>query len=120
MNREILFKAKRADNGEWIEGYGVVLIPNLASIIHRQGINLMHHTEVIPSTVCQFTGRYDDNDIKVFEGDKCYDILNNVLTVEWNDDTCQWQFDDGTPINNEERYGCYISVFSNIHDEVKP
>ena len=67
MNREILFRGKRADNGEWVYGYlyqdGLIgcnifqTKPHLAAYI------------VDPSTVCQFTGLTDQNGVKIFDGD---------------------------------------------------
>ena len=68
--REILFKAKRMDNGEWVEGYyiGPVSVLNVHEIcdIHdTTGTRL----EVDPSTVCEYTGLTDKNGKKIFEGD---------------------------------------------------
>ena len=57
--REILFKAKRVDNGEWVEGYytGVYDTPCIDYL--KNGIP--HTVCVLPETVSQFTGLTDKN-----------------------------------------------------------
>lgn len=108
--REILFKAKRKDNGEWVEGgyrhekigeylTAVFIIENLTS-----GVSETHRVD--PETVCQYTGLNDSNGTKMFEGDIIkyadrYDYECYVESLE----------------NPEEYEGCdYSDIF--ITDEV--
>lgn len=75
MNREILFKAKRIDNGEWVEGYYVV-IDNVHYIYTGKQENrglyvLAERREVDPETVCRYTGMTDKNGKAIWENNKC-------------------------------------------------
>lgn len=74
--REILFRAKRLDNGEWVEGYLYRLEETLNPFImckNRNGESF----EVDPSTVCQYTGLTDKNGKHIFEGDKITMIFSH-------------------------------------------
>ena len=76
--REILFKAKRMDNGEWVHGY-IVRHPSAVQIgesspwyIHVPPIDPDDSGGVFnvnPETVCQYTGLTDKNGVKIFEVD---------------------------------------------------
>lgn len=79
--REILFRGKRKDNDEWVEGdliqipCGVKFIVNNKFGVCIDGNGNFINTEapfvceVIPETVGQFTGLTDKNDNKIFESD---------------------------------------------------
>ena len=72
--RKILFKAKRLDNGEWIEGYYFEDYGNHTIISNIPDEDPTSFTKypiyrVDPTTLSQFTGWKDSHGNKIFEND---------------------------------------------------
>ena len=71
--REILFKAKRKDNGKWIEGYYQKRYDLLGNeehlIFHADSYKVWEYAEVDPETLCQFTGLTDKSNKRIWEND---------------------------------------------------
>lgn len=67
--REILFRGKRVDNGEWV--YGSYLDSPTPHIKCFNFIPKPHTYEVDAQTVGKYIGVRDKNGIKIFEGDIC-------------------------------------------------
>ena len=80
--REILFRAKRVDNGEWVEGYYAMMgkgnlirhyiVQNcaLTGLFEDPEDNMyFNDVEIDPETLCQYIGLKDKNDTMIFEND---------------------------------------------------
>ena len=129
--REILFKAKRLDNGEWVEGY-LVKYPSAIQVGDCSPWYIQvppvdpddsgGKYNVDPSTVCQYTGLTDKNGKKIFEGDivrreTAYYGKHNVYDepVVWEDDIENDSF--GEPYTSGYCiHGGNWEVIGSIHD----
>lgn len=128
--REILFRGKRLDNGEWVEGN--LFVPD--KFTKREppteilvGTNVVRISyEVDPETVGQYTGLCDKNNKKIFEGDICriknHCLINEVpFVIEWEDFVYNgWVWKDLDEDKNEDCFTRAVAkiceVIGNVHD----
>lgn len=124
MNREILFKAKRKDNGEWVEGY---YMPRPNSFGKPQYYIVLSSGalwyEIDPDTLCQYTGLTDKNGKKIWENDICemvYDGVVHIYIIVWDKEELDFKGTNGKENYgiNFEYLGCCeeIVVIGNIFD----
>ena len=130
--REILFKAKRKDNGEWVEGYYL----NVAKINHFictgkiklngvvKGILAPEMYAIDPNTICQYTGLTDKNGKKIWENDilkahldESYPQDITYSKIIWSE--CRFCINENHSSNIEtleKRDAEYFEVCGNIFD----
>lgn len=130
MKREILFRGKRVDNGEWTEGYFCECpcddgtdIPSIMRIESKGNHRTLMQYPVIAETLGQFTGLTDKNGVRIFEGDVVKTKYGRVCKMIWLSSP-RFQGFDFLPLEDRHQaptaFDLYISenleVIGNIHD----
>ena len=131
MSREILFRGKRTDNGEWVEGFYANRIEECLLDAGKHYILTcdaygFSWYEVDPDTVGQYIGLTDKNGKRIFEG--------NIVKIRYTDNGCvvtettrvgyDYKFASYFPFNWQ--YSCdgcdcsmkieLVEIIGNIHD----
>ena len=123
--REVLFRGKQIDNGEWAYGYyefynGGKYINVQTDRVNSGGYPVREFIEVIPETVGQYTGLTDKNGKKIFEGDICqhrsYYSDNIVISaVTYTDGQFLAMADENSGFNLSDK----LEIIGNIHDNLE-
>lgn len=137
--REILFRGKRLDNGEWVEGAflndrdgAFYICPAASDISYGDGGNRRRigcWYKVDPSTVCQYIGLKDKNGNRIFDGDivaqNWYDYdelrVDSFGNVEFCEYDCSFSVmdvnkDGFMPLGRCGSYHWEVEVIGNVHD----
>ena len=124
--REILFKAKLADEDTWVEGSLVVWKGDTMIYTDRGFPHFMGNFLVEPETVGQFTGLTDKNGVKIFEGDiVAYDVeeegvrYTDYAVIEWSKNGMRYAVKWGRGYADEwlkKSDESSFRVAGNIHD----
>lgn len=112
--KEILFRGKRVDNGEWVYGWYAPLVCNDRTVIPSIKDSNGSDWRVEQGTVGQFTGLCDKNGNKIFEGDIVRDWDGRIYEIKYFD--FEWIAEQTKSfwINIKHLKPC--EVIGNIHD----
>lgn len=122
--REILFKAKRIDNDEWVEGYytecrGETFIgidtSNMFEIFCPPVIRWF---KVSSETICRFTGLYDKNGKKIWENDILMAHLDESYPEDATYETVEWGVAGFVTYEAGSTDREYLDEFDSEHFEV--
>ena len=124
MEDRYLFRAKRTDNEEWIEGLPSCDINgNLTEFEVYRGFANCEIADVDSETVCQWTGLTDKNNRKIFEGDICkihsdsIDEEDGCFSVEWDEGDARFAlYGVGLTVDFGNYHGHECEVIGNIFD----
>lgn len=106
MNDRYLFKAKRLDNGKWVQGY-LYGIWEKRYILWGMTNDIPNMIEVDPSTICQCTGLKDKNGKLIWENDICDRKEEYPEIVKYNNG--DWTLDYSYSKGKESGY-CYCNL----------
>lgn len=120
--KEILFKGKRIEDGEWIEGYYQKRHDFLGNeehlIFYADGHTVFDHAEVSSGTLCQFTGLCDKNGKKIWENDILMAHLDESYPEDVTYETVEWNVAGWVGCETDSIDRQYLDKFDLEHYEV--
>lgn len=119
--REIEFRGKCLDNGEWVYGFVLFSQDKSEAVIAALTATESVCENVDPATIGQFTGLHDKNGKEIYEGDIV--AIAGVIKGYVRYNVRYWRYEIATadePLENERipsgRPGECWMVIGNIHD----
>ena len=111
--REIKFRGKRVDNGEWVFGhYCTDYYDGIRHLISEDdGTNGLY---LNPETVGQFTGIQDANDVYIYEGDIVRDT--EVCVVKYSELRGSYTLVNSGGMMHDYLDGFNGEIIGNVHD----
>lgn len=135
--RYILYKARRRDNGEWIEGYPVIIKGSeqcymftgqlsLSGCLERKALDFVR-VEVESATLCQYIGLTDEKGKRIYENDIVafedrHSTENGYVEcdcegqVVWDDEELCFAVTERLSAESYEVLGDYCVVIGNFYD----
>lgn len=120
--RDIIFRGKRVDNGEWV--YGFLTCRNYIDVLTQKVCYdgeeeltycTVEHCQVDANTVGQYTGLTDKNGKKIFEGDIVESPNGTQGFIEWQNVECAFLVNIGDDWQTMD--DCPYEVIGNIYDK---
>lgn len=132
MENRYLYRGKRVDNGEWVEGHLITdekddLKYFIGYVLGTDEDGSPHDLDAVqvdPSTICQCTGLKDKNGTLIWENDIIENDKGNLYKAFWQDDHYQFSWvcvkSEKLPIGAKWNFECFrgyeMEVIGNIFD----